>query len=413
MKLRAKDLIYAQLYIVLCIGVLVSEFHLPSAVKYSTDIVCLITFFMCLSSIPKIIQRAKMLLPTILALILLAYCILNAILNGTPLILVLWAVRVSFRFIAFFLCCIVALERKDLPKIINIIEKAYIINFIVILFQYFVQGYNQDYLGGIFGIEQGCNGQLNLFIVLVLSLQVIKYFEKKTNLYVLPLFITFAFIIAALSELKVVYLEIVIILLLAVCLYKPSWKMFITVGIFSLGLIVGMITLKNVFPKSYDFFFDQEEMENYLSASWIKGVQVTRTTGFDVINNYFFQNDVLKKIIGLGFGKCEVSTFFSSDFADRYSNTSYRQFTFAMQYLETGAVGLMLYIFFFISILLKSATLKLSAGYSYLKKYLSILVPLIIINIWYNDSCKTEVAYLLFCLLSFVGVVTKEEKNDT
>ena len=315
MKLRAKDLIYAQLYIVLYIGVLISEFHLPSAVKYSTDIVCLITFFMCLSSIPKMIQRAKMVPPTILALILLAYCILNAILNGTPLILVLWAVRVSFRFIAFFLCCIVALERKDLPKIINIIEKAYIINFIVILFQYFVQGYNQDYLGGIFGTEQGCNGQLNLFIVLVLSLQVIKYFEKKTNLYVLSLFITFAFIIAALSELKVVYLELVIILLLAVCLYKPSWKMFITVGIFSLGLIVGMITLKNVFPKSYDFFFDQEEMRNYLSASWIKGVQVTRITGFDVINNYFFQNDVLKKIIGLGFGKCEVSTFFSSDFA--------------------------------------------------------------------------------------------------
>ena len=81
-----------------------------------------------------------------------------------------------------------------------------------------------------------------------------------------------------------------------------------------------------------------------------------------------------------------------------------------MQYLETGLLGLILYVLFFVSVFITTIKTKISKGYSYFKKYICILGPLIIINIWYNDSCKTEVSYVLFLLLSFVGVIIKEER---
>ena len=412
MKLKAKNLIYAQIYIALFSGVLISEFHFPSTIKYISDIICVILLFMCFGSIQKKILSTKMKYPVSIIILLLIYCIINSIANETSMLLMLWAIRVTFRFYVFFICCLVVLKREDIVNILEKFEIIYFINFAVILFQYFFQGYKQDFLGGIFGIEQGCNGQLNLFIIMVLSLEVIWYLEKRIKLHKLIEFLAIAFLIAALSELKVFYIEIILIVIIATCIYKPSRKTFLTVGMFIIGVIGGLLILRKVFPESYAFFFDQKEINRYLSAAWINGIQVTRTTGIEVINKYFFQNNIMRKIFGLGFGKCEVSAFFSSEFANRYANTSYRQFTFAMQYLETGFVGLLIYVSFFISVLISIMRTKIVKDYGYLKKYICVLIPLAIINIWYNDSCKTEVAYVLFFLLSSVGVIVREERKE-
>lgn len=410
MKIKARSLIYWQIYIVLFMGLFISEFHFPNAIKYLTDVICVVLFFMCFSRIQKKILKTKMKYSISIIVVFLLYCIINAIMNGTSMLLLVWAIRVTFRFYIFFMCCLVVLKKEDVGNILKKLEIIYIINFVIILFQHFIQGYSQDFLGGIFGTEQGCNGQLNLFMIMVLGLQVIKYFEKKIKLYRLIEFLTIAFVIAAFSELKIVYIEVILLLVVAICIYKPSGKTFLAIGIFSIGMVIGMIILRKVFPESYAFFFDQNEINRYLSASWISGIQVTRTTGINVINKYFFKESIVKKIFGLGFGQCEISAFFTSEFASKYASTSYRQFTFAMQYLETGLLGLILYVLFFVSVFITTIKTKISKGYSYLKKYICILGPLIIINIWYNDSCKTEVSYVLFLLLSFVGVIIKEER---
>lgn len=409
MKIKIKSLIYIQIYLVLFMGILTTQFHFPTSLKYVIDFINIILFIGSWNGIKHRLMKTRMKQSIVMIAVFFLFCSLTALLNGVNVLLFLWAVRVTFRFFMFYICCIVVLSKNDITKIFKQLEIIYCINFVIILIQNIIFGYSQDFLGGIFGVEQGCNGQLNVFVILILGYELTKYFDKKIKINKLMFFVLTAFVIAAVSELKVIFIEVVVLFAMALLLDKPSLKTFSVIIALVIGIIIGLNVLKIVFPESYKFFFDENAINNYLTASWIKGIQVTRLTGFKVINNYFFRNNFFRKIFGFGFGSCESSAFFSSEFAQKYSYTAYRQFSFAMEYLETGIVGLILYISCFISILICIARAKISTINLWMKKYAYIIFPQIILLIWYNDSIKTEVGYLVLLVFSMVGIVKRQE----
>ena len=396
--IKTKVLIYIQLFLVLFMGVGVSLFHLPNSIKYVTDVITVLLFALTVPLYKEKLKNIKNKKGFYAIAIFSTYCLINMIIGGAGIVLSIWAIRVTFRFIIFFVSCVCLLDNDDLKKILKILENVYIINFFIILFQFFVQGYRQDFLGGIFGVEKGCNGSLNLFVVILLCYEFYKFFSKQSSIGRIMIYCAIAFIIAALAELKFLYIEILIILTISVFTNKISIKTILITVLAILGFIVGMFLLQKYFPYAFAVFKDRETISNYLSASWSETLQVTRTTGITVINKYFIEDSMMNKIFGLGLGNCEISSFFSSDFATKYFSTNYRQFTFSMQYLETGIVGLMLYLGIYIAFYKDANSNETMLN----NKFYLTLIILIFFNVWYNDSCKTEIAYILYLLLSTI-----------
>lgn len=64
------------------------------------------------------------------------------------------------------------------PRDYSKTKKIYIINFFICLVE-FGLGYSGDNIGGIFGTQSGCNGYLNLFLIVVSAIYVTEYLEKR------------------------------------------------------------------------------------------------------------------------------------------------------------------------------------------------------------------------------------------
>lgn len=94
------------------------------------------------------------------------------------------------------------LDISDVLEIIPKLKKIYIINFFICLVE-FGLGYSGDNIGGIFGTQSGCNGYLNLFLIVVSAIYVTEYLEKKIGLMRIMLAIVSCFFLMAIAELKV------------------------------------------------------------------------------------------------------------------------------------------------------------------------------------------------------------------
>lgn len=408
MHIKIKSILTSIVYIVCIMLFIIDELHMPSALKYVPDLLLLFLLVYTIVKEKRLVINGndKSLRNVILAFLL--YCVLSSLFNGVGAGLFLWAIRCTFRFYAFYYLCIKYLNLSDLNTVFSNLEKLYIVNILVVAYQFFVKGLRMDFLGGIFGTDYGCNGYLNVFMVVMLSYVVNQYFHKQSTLRKLGLYLISSFAIAGMAELKFFYIEALIIFLLALVINKPSVKTISFAIVSSIALFVGLSILEKVFPEAYLLLFDQRGLNNYLSANWAQGREIGRSTAFDFINIRFFNDDFNKKMFGLGFGNCEFSSFFMSDFAKLYKSTNYRNFTFAMQYLETGFVGLILYVSCFAVIFISTFKVKCNNEKKSWLTFVKILVPMILLLIWYSDACKTESAYILFFALASFGIVKKE-----
>ena len=155
--------------------------------------------------------------------------------------------EIFFRGFIFFVACIRFLDEKDTKKIFDILFKLQIVNIILSLFQYFIQGYNQDNLGGIFGTQSGCNGYTNIFFVILLSYYVAAYMTKKEPVWKVAVVAVSTMLLAGLAELKIFYFEFALIILLCVIFVKPSFKTILIALIAVVAAVLGLKILEAIF----------------------------------------------------------------------------------------------------------------------------------------------------------------------
>jgi hypothetical protein len=74
------------------------------------------------------------------------------------------------------------MDTDDVKEFLGFFDKLFWINIIVSLVQYALLEKRGDYLGGIFGVSQGCNGYSNVFFVIVLTKSVVMYMEGREKL---------------------------------------------------------------------------------------------------------------------------------------------------------------------------------------------------------------------------------------
>lgn len=423
LKIRgfSKKLIYFQIIYNCFIKFLQGYLGLPSILSYVTDILLLLIVINYLIIRRK---RKKSNIPKSLKIVFITYfsvTILTYIFNLYNPLLYFWGFRNNMRFIIFSMMCVVYLDIEDINRIMSILFGYFLLNIPVITYEYFLAGLDfrtGDIISGLYSIKtkQGGNGELNWLICIISTYAIVQYLNKTKKIYYLLICIISSCYMAALSELKVFFVEIIIIAIVAIWLSKKSVKILIFTIIGIIALIIGINLLYTYFPK-FNNFFDLKNINQVLfsTESYSNRGGMSRFGAIAYVFENFSQT-TLKKLLGIGFGNADYSTFsfLTSDFYIANKNSSYQWFYGPFILIETGIIGLVSYVFILINFIKESFSLK-NFNIKILNfKIFSIIISLLsIMMLFYNQSMKTETAgYMVFLMLSIPYIIKKTSKYN-
>jgi len=412
--LKNKTAIYAQLFFVLVMLWLRDVLHFPSAISYVTDVLLL---FLLFTSIYKKtnFNILKILLPQYVIVLTIIICmIFGAVLNFVEPLLVLWGLRNNLRFYLFFFICANLLDISDVDFLIGAFKKFFWANVLMCTVQYFFFGLKNDYLGGFFGTERGCNAYLNVFLCIVSAIIIADFYTGKIKGQKLLLYLAATVYLAIIAELKVFYIELIIIAIFTVLLLKPSLKTVAVSMSFLVVLVAGFIALYIYDSHSLYILMDSDALEYYIAGSgYTGGGDLNRFTALGQIQSTFFGNDIMLSLFGFGLGSCEYSqfSFLQSDFSILYGDLNYRWFTHAWVFLEQGMVGILLVLAFFVSLLIY-AIRRIRSENKYYMIIAVAFVPTCILGLMYNSAIQIEVCYLIAFMCAIPYIASKKSKDE-
>ena len=393
----------------------------PHSLIFLLDIINLFLLLNLLAS-NEIVKMAKIRIQSHLLIFIIG--IFVSAINGISLMLVLWAVRNLLRFYIFFGACYCYLDIKDIKDIYSTFDVLYILNVLVLIIQ-FALGFRQDYLGGIFGGALGANSYSNIFIIIICTYNMSRWLEKKISIKKLGFVILSSFMIAIMTETKILLFEIAIIVAVTIIIniviakkYKTLIKGGIIAVVVIVVIIIGAKEISRLYPSISNADFLSIKGLKYIltrESGYTGAGDLNRLTAIKTINNLSdFKDNIITKIFGMGLGSAEYSSaskVLQSAFYSQYQDLHYYWFSHAWMYLECGYIGLIGYIigFFF----------NIPYGFKIIRKYrkgrqdttivitgvvLSFLSALLYI---YNQSLRLESAYLLYFAFASIFVEGK------
>ena len=186
-------------------------FHFPAFFKYLLDVAWVFLVATMITRKKKLIdQRVKFLMLWVFIFLLIT--LLNYIIHYQSIFYYLWGFRNNFRGYACFFATLFYFDEGDVYTALDILDKLFYIDVIVMLFQYFVLGYKQDWLGGLLGGGNGANIYANAFFCISLSIAFILFCEGKRKTPVFILQVALMLILAAMAEIKFFFVELVILM---------------------------------------------------------------------------------------------------------------------------------------------------------------------------------------------------------
>lgn len=391
-------------------SVFIEILHFPSAVKYLIDVVwCLLLVTMLFKKKRQISADANFMKFWIIAFFL--YCFVNYILNFQSAFYFLWGVRNNFRFYVFFLACIYYLNKKNIDEFFRFIDKIFYVHIAFVFVQYFVFGCKQDFLGGLFGTEQGCNGGLNIFQVIVVAYSVLRYLNRGSSFLKCLFNCAMCLLIAAMAELKFFFVEFGVIVILVLLLTRFTWKKLGIIVFAAISLVIGVQILLMIFPMWQDSMSIKGLLDIATSDKGYTGGNDMNRLTFISMSNDLFLKTPSQRLFGLGLGNCDKSETFSfmvSPFYMKYNLLHYDWLSSAFMYLENGFVGLIFYIGFFVFTFFAAAKLRRSNReniiYLQLTQIVSVMSVLIVI---YNSSMRTEFAYVMYFIMAIPFILQR------
>lgn len=416
LKLPRKKIrgIYLQLILVLVMFWLRDILNFPSSITYLTDVLLVFLLVKEYRNIFSNIKNSNSKVQNIIFSLILINMFLGATVNLVNPILFLWGMRNNLRFYLFFFLCIGVLRKKDVDLFIKILKKFYWINFFLCLYQYFILGLSNDYLGGIFGITQGCNAYINIFLCMILAIILGEYFTKKVTTFKFLLYIVTSILIATFCELKIFYIEFIIMFLLVILNSKISLKTIFICGIGIFGICIGVFFMLSYNPEIFNLFLNRDSLNYYLNGKgYTNSGDLNRFTAIQEIYKQFFKGNIKLSLFGFGLGSCEHSSFkfLESDFYIKYSYLNYRWMTHAWVYLEQGIIGILLLLLFYIKIFnFNIMRKKIIPVYLYIA--VLTYVPICILGLIYNCALQLEASYLLAFMCSIPYVMVKEKNLE-
>lgn len=393
-------------------GTMLDLLKLPSLVKYIADVMWVGLVLVLLANRNNRILRRNGALITLVFLLWIT-TVIGYFANIYSPLYYLWGLRNNFRFFIFFFSCFTFLREKTGQSLLMWFEKLILVNFLVACVQFFVLGYKQDYVGGIFGVSAGCNGKLIVFLGIVTAWGAIMYLNEKKKITVFIVECLMNLIVAAMAELKFYYILFVFLIMIASLITNFTYKKLLVILVCSVGFIMGTSLLVDLFPK-WEGIFNVESLIQEVSST--KGYTgnggLNRLTTIPIISSLFLKT-TSARLFGLGLGHCDTSafSFLNTPFFRQYGHLHYNFFSSAFAFLETGMIGLVIYCAFFVAVYIQAKKREdkkqCRKEWGQMARIAAILGLILII---YNSSMRSEEAYLLYFVLSLPFIERRSEK---
>ncbi len=387
---------------------------LPGFLKYTVDVAWLLVLLsMVLRRRANLKDKNS---PFILfTLFFFLYTLIVYCFNAQSPFYYLWGIRNNFRFYVAFIAFTMLFEEEDADHFLKMIDVLFWINALITFYQFFVLGFSQDYLGGIFGAEKGCNAYSFIFFSIVVGKSLLSFMSRKEKALVCFSKCAVAMIIAAMAELKIFFLVFVLLLLMAAVLTKFSWRKFAVLFLGAFLFSSASSLLVEIFGESTRFSYEKL-VEWFTATSYASGTDLGRFTAIPTISRTIL-TEWTDRFFGMGLGNCDTSSFAICDtpFYQMHQNLHYTWFSSAFLYLETGYIGLMAYIGFFILIFFLARKHLVQGTGKELYCQMGMIMALVCILLtFYNSSLRMEVGYLAFFVLAlpFIGSARGESEGE-
>lgn len=388
---------------------------LPSPLSYAQYLCDGIMLCWCLGDLVGLTRRTTKMSRDVMIFLLwicgfLAYTFVTYMYNFQSPLYYLWGIRNNFRCFVVFFRVLRQVSNDDADDWLGFLDTLFWINAVLTFFQFVVSGIRQDQLGGVFGTQTGTNGFTLIFLSIVVVKSQLKFYENEEKLWICLLKCGTALIIAAMAELKFFLLLFVFQMVLVVALTRFSWKKLIVPLLCAIAVSFSMQLLAQWFSSSGKFdiakVIEKAFQENYASANDLNRLSAINTLTRRIIK------DPLDRIFGLGLGNCDSANFafLRTPFHERYSYLHYNYFSAPMIFLETGYIGLIFYMGFFLICLIKMILMRkrkmVDTFYSSMGIIFSITA---LILLFYNASLRYEAGWMIYIVLALPFIATKRD----
>ncbi len=398
----------------LIMGFLTDFLGLPTFVKYSVDIVYVIAVLFLTSKKQTLLSK-KVVPFFIFASGFFIYTVLVHMFNYQSPFYYLWGFRNNFRFFIVFLLFTIFFDEDDLKNCLRIMDVMFWVNAVISFFQFVFLGYEQDHLGGIFGVAKGCNAFTLIFFGIVIGKSVLSFMSENENSLLCFTKCGISLVIAAMAELKVYFILFTFILIVSAFITRFSIRKLSLMLVSAIMLVFASIIIKTIF-KDDDIISFEGLIETITATNYSSSEDLGRFFAIPTISRKILTKP-WEKLFGLGLGNCDTSSFAicNTPFYMSHSYLHYEWFSSAMLFLETGYLGLIAYLSFFVMCFVLARKRMKSGLSEELFCQISMITSLIcIIIVFYNSALRTEAAYLSFFALSlpFAGKDYNQTVSD-
>ena len=278
-----------------------------------------------------------------------------------------------------------------------------------------------DFISGLYsnGAERGGNASLDWLMCIVCSYETVKYLNTRGSVKRLALCWVAALYMAAMAEIKLFFLQTVIIAVLAVAICKKSLKIVVFAVAAGIALYFGIQVMYAMFPGFADFF----TLENILAYVTRKGGYSSRghLSGVDRLTAipYVYKNflkETTDKIFGIGLGNGDFSSFkfFTSAFYRHYGWSGYSFFSSSFILLELGTAGLLGYLLYYGNYLRQAVRVKTKATNEKSIQYTVMILSMMTFLMFFsNQTMRLEAsAYMVTAVLVFPFILRKFSNHD-
>ncbi len=384
--------------------------HIPSLIKYTVDVAWILpVLYIFLSGTPVVIKRTLPIL--VFIAVYLLYVTVVYILQYQSIFYFLWGLRNNLRYFIAFMLFVYFFDKDDIRSCLKFIDILFVVHAVVTFFQFFVLGYKWDYLGGIFGVQLGCNGNSMIFLIIVSVKSLLTYIHGSEGLGSCLLKCSVALIIAAMSELKFFFLVFLVILLIAALITRFSAKKILLIIGVALIVFLASEIFTHIWGDAEALSIDRIVELITTSTTYSSKQDLGRLTAIPQISKSYLTSIPLK-LFGMGLGNCETSSFAicNTPFYQAHANLNYDWLSSAFSFIETGFVGLALLLSFFIIVFICARTLKRKGECQELYADISMTMTIVcVIMIFYNSSLRTDIGYIAYFMLAIPFVSSKSE----
>lgn len=397
-------LIYFVVFFALTNDMFISVLHFPDSIHFLGDAVCVYLFILGFMKSQGYRRNPYMLLLRMTGIILFLIAIVSYLINSYSMSVWIIGILQFFRGFAFFFACTEFLDLKEIKRLYRIFLYGAVFNLFIGFIEYKKYGAKWDNNGGLFGMIVGCNGKMNIFLIIVTTIVIAFYMNRKMRLMPAIIILGCCLISSTVSELKIYYIELAICVILTMLFSKMSRKTVILTIIVFAGIVAGIKVLGVLYPR-FQNFYTMDYIMSYSTGDYGNSEgSINRLTGVTTMLTDYLKLPV-QKVFGIGLGNAHVGTAFYT----QYKFLAYYFFYSAYLVTEMGISGLASFLIFFVLVTVQS--LKMQKGNSQESVYyvVSAVVALFsFISVIYDAALITTSAYLLYLVLAVPFALQRE-----